>query len=105
MENDIIIETRDLGKDYIDGGNVIHALNRANIKVRREKWWHNGALRVRQVHSVYILGLLQPPTSGEYIFKGQNILDYEPRRAGPLQEQGTWVCVPELRSFGQLHRF
>ncbi len=33
MENEIIIETKDLGKDYIDGGNVIQALNKANIKV------------------------------------------------------------------------
>jgi putative ABC transport system ATP-binding protein len=78
MENDIIIETRDLGKDYIDGGNVIQALNKANIKVRRgEMVGIMGPSGSGKSTLLYILGLLQPPTSGEYIFKGQNILDYD----------------------------
>ena len=78
MENNIIIETKDLGKDYIDGGNVIHALNKANIKVRRgEMVGIMGPSGSGKSTLLYILGLLQPPTSGEYIFKGQNILNYD----------------------------
>jgi putative ABC transport system ATP-binding protein len=78
MQNDIIIETKDLGKDYIDGGNVIHALNKANIKVSRgEMVGIMGPSGSGKSTLLYILGLLQPPTSGEYIFKGQNILNYD----------------------------
>jgi putative ABC transport system ATP-binding protein len=78
MENNIIIETKDLGKDYIDGGNVIRALNKANIKVRRgEMVGIMGPSGSGKSTLLYILGLLQPPTSGEYIFKGQNILNYD----------------------------
>jgi putative ABC transport system ATP-binding protein len=78
MGNEIIIETKDLGKDYIDGGNVIHALNKANIKVHRgEMVGIMGPSGSGKSTLLYILGLLQPPTSGEYIFKGQNILKYD----------------------------
>jgi putative ABC transport system ATP-binding protein len=78
MENEIIIETRDLVKDYIDGGNVIHALDKANIKVcRGEMVGIMGPSGSGKSTLLYILGLLQPPTSGAYIFKGQNILNYD----------------------------
>jgi putative ABC transport system ATP-binding protein len=78
MENEIIIETKDLAKDYIDGGNVIHALNKANIKVRRgEMVGIMGPSGSGKSTLLYILGLLQPPTSGAYVFKGQNILNYD----------------------------
>jgi putative ABC transport system ATP-binding protein len=78
MEHEIIIETKDLGKDYIDGGNVIQALNKANIKVcRGEMVGIMGPSGSGKSTLLYILGLLQPPTSGEYIFKGQNILEYD----------------------------
>jgi putative ABC transport system ATP-binding protein len=77
MQNDVIIETRDLAKDYIDGGNVIHALDKANIKVSRgEMVGIMGPSGSGKSTLLYILGLLQPPTSGAYIFKGQNILNY-----------------------------
>jgi len=78
MGNEIIIETKDLGKDYIDGGNVIHALDKANIKVSRgEMVGIMGPSGSGKSTLLYILGLLQPPTSGQYIFKGQNILNYD----------------------------
>jgi putative ABC transport system ATP-binding protein len=67
MENDVIIETKDLAKDYIDGGNVIHALNKANIKVRSgEMVGIMGPSGSGKSTLLYILGLLQPPTSGAY---------------------------------------
>ena len=78
MGNEIIIETKDLGKDYVDGGNVIHALDKANIKVSRgEMVGIMGPSGSGKSTLLYILGLLQPPTSGKYIFKGQNILNYD----------------------------
>jgi putative ABC transport system ATP-binding protein len=77
MESEIIIETRDLGKDYFDGDRVIHALREVNIKIARgEMVAIMGPSGSGKSTLLYVLGLLHPPTSGEYIFKGQNILEF-----------------------------
>ncbi len=78
MNSELIIETKDLTKQYIDGGNVINALNKANVRVYRgEMVAIMGPSGSGKSTLLYILGLLQPPTSGEYMFKGQNILKYD----------------------------
>jgi len=77
MTNNIIIETRDLSKDYIDGGNTIQALKPINITVRRgEMVAIMGPSGSGKSTLLYILGLLQPPTRGQYLFKGEDILRY-----------------------------
>lgn len=77
MGNELIIETRDLVKDYIDGGNVIHALKSTNIKIYRgEMVAIMGPSGSGKSTLLYVLGLLQPPTSGAYLFKGHDILTY-----------------------------
>jgi putative ABC transport system ATP-binding protein len=77
MQNNLIIETINLVKDYVDGGNVIHALRGANIKVYRgEMVAIMGPSGSGKSTLLYVLGLLQPPTSGAYVFKGRNILKY-----------------------------
>lgn len=75
MDSDIIIETRELTKDYIDGTNVIHALAGANVAIRRgEMVGIMGPSGSGKSTLMYILGLLQPATSGMYLFNGQDIL-------------------------------
>ena len=77
MENQIIIETRNLGKDYYDGENVIRALKGANVKVHKgEMVGIMGPSGSGKSTLLYVLGLLHPPTSGDYLFKGQNILEF-----------------------------
>jgi putative ABC transport system ATP-binding protein len=77
MTNNIIIETRDLSKDYIDGGNTIQALKPINITVSRgEMVAIMGPSGSGKSTLLYILGLLQPPTRGQYLFKGEDILRY-----------------------------
>ncbi len=77
MQGNVIIETVDLVKDYVDGGNVIHALRSANIKVYQgEMVAIMGPSGSGKSTLLYVLGLLQPPTSGAYLFKGQDILKY-----------------------------
>jgi putative ABC transport system ATP-binding protein len=77
MGNELIIETRDLVKDYVDGGNVIHALKSTNIKIYRgEMVAIMGPSGSGKSTLLYVLGLLQPPTSGEYLFKGHDIVTY-----------------------------
>jgi len=77
MDRELIIETIELGKDYYDGGNVIHALADANIKIfRGEMVAIMGPSGSGKSTLLYVLGLLQPPTAGKYLFKGQDILEY-----------------------------
>lgn len=77
MSNDVIIETQDLTKHYFDGTNVVQALNGVNIKVERgEMVAIMGPSGSGKSTLMYILGLLQPATSGVYLFNGQNILTF-----------------------------
>lgn len=77
MDREIIIETKDLAKDYFDGGNVIHALKKADIRVAKgEMVAIMGPSGSGKSTLLYVLGLLHPPTSGVYLFKGKNILAY-----------------------------
>lgn len=77
MENDIIIETVDLVKDYFDGDRVIHALSKANLKIYRgEIVAIMGPSGSGKSTLLYVLGLLHPPTAGNYFFKGDDILNY-----------------------------
>ncbi|MEI7448010.1 MAG: ABC transporter ATP-binding protein [Desulfomonile sp.] len=77
MDNELIIEIQDLTKDYYDGGNVIQALKAANIKIfKGEMVAIMGPSGSGKSTLLYVLGLLHPPTSGVYIFKGQNILNF-----------------------------
>jgi putative ABC transport system ATP-binding protein len=77
MQEKPIIETVNMVKDYIDGGNVIHALKEANLNIYRgEMVAIMGPSGSGKSTLLYVLGLLQPPTSGEYLFKGHNILKY-----------------------------
>jgi putative ABC transport system ATP-binding protein len=81
MENDIIIETRELTKDYVDGTNVVHALAGANIVIRRgEMVAIMGPSGSGKSTLMYILGLLQPASSGMYLFNGQDILARTPEQ-------------------------
>jgi putative ABC transport system ATP-binding protein len=77
MDNELIIETRDLTKDYVDGGNVIQALKETNIKIYRgEMVAIMGPSGSGKSTLLYVLGLLQAPTSGAYLFKGDDILKF-----------------------------
>jgi len=77
MDNELIIEIQDLTKDYYDGGNVIQALKAANINIfKGEMVAIMGPSGSGKSTLLYVLGLLHPPTSGVYLFKGQNILNF-----------------------------
>ncbi len=73
----VIIETRDLGKDFNDGSNVINALNSVSIEIRQgEMVAIMGPSGSGKSTLMYILGLLQPPSAGDYLFKDEDILDF-----------------------------
>jgi putative ABC transport system ATP-binding protein len=77
MSGNPIIETIDLVKDYFDGGNVIHAIKAATIKIfPGEMVGIMGPSGSGKSTLLYVLGLLHPPTAGTYMFKGEDILQY-----------------------------
>ncbi len=77
MTDDIVIETRGLGKEFHDGGNVISALSEVSIQIHKgELVGIMGPSGSGKSTLMYILGLLQPPSSGQYLFNGDNILEY-----------------------------
>lgn len=74
---DKIIETIDLSKEFHDGNNLIQALMGVSVSIYRgELVAIMGPSGSGKSTLMYILGLLQPPSSGQYLFKGENILDF-----------------------------
>ncbi|MEW6138341.1 MAG: ABC transporter ATP-binding protein [Thermodesulfobacteriota bacterium] len=77
MNRELIIETIDLCKHYHDGENEIQALKQASVKIYKgEMVAIMGPSGSGKSTLLYVLGLLHPPTSGQYLFKGQDILQY-----------------------------
>ena len=79
-EDGLVIETRSLVKDYIDGTNIIHALRGADLKIYRgEMVAIMGPSGSGKSTLLHVLGLLHAPTAGVYLFKGHNILNFTPQ--------------------------
>jgi ABC-type lipoprotein export system ATPase subunit len=77
MNTEAIIQTRDLIKTYYDGENAIQALKSASISIYKgEMVAIMGPSGSGKSTLLYVLGLLHPPTSGQYLFKGNDILQY-----------------------------
>ncbi len=72
-----IIETIDLTKEFHDGNNLIQALRGVSVSIYRgELVAIMGPSGSGKSTLMYILGLLQPPSAGQYLFKGEDILDF-----------------------------
>jgi putative ABC transport system ATP-binding protein len=76
-EDGLVIETRGLVKDYIDGTNIIHVLRGVDLKIYRgEMVAIMGPSGSGKSTLLYVLGLLHAPTAGVYLFKGHDILSF-----------------------------
>ncbi len=104
MQNNVIIQTIDLVKGYIDGGNVIHALRGANIKVYRGEM-------------VAIMDLPapgSPPCCMYWVFCSLPLLGLMCSRGGissnipekirPTSETRSWALSFKVATFFQLNR-
>ena len=71
-----VIETRGLGKDYVMGDVVVHALRDATVTIEEGEFVAlMGPSGAGKSTFMNLAGCLDRPSSGEYFLKGQNVAD------------------------------
>ena len=74
MENEIIIDIRDLHRDFKVGSEIVHALNGVSFSIREGEFVSiMGTSGSGKSTLLNILGCLDTPTSGDYILSGTSI--------------------------------
>lgn len=83
-----IIETRNLSKAYRDGKTETVALSSATFSVRKGEFLAimgpSGSGKSTLLH---LLGLLDEPTGGEYLFDGKSVSEYEGNDLAKIRNQ------------------
>jgi putative ABC transport system ATP-binding protein len=73
---DVIIWTRGLGRDYDMGGEVVHALQRVDMEIRRNEFVAiMGPSGSGKSTLMNLIGCLDTPSTGEYWLNGQKVSD------------------------------
>ena len=98
MENEIIIDIRDLHRNFKVGSEIVHALNGVSFSIREGEFVSiMGTSGSGKSTLLNILGCLDTPSSGDYILSQQEpIID--------VAQPHDRVCVPELQPAGAHHR-
>ncbi len=74
MENEIIIDIRDLHRDFKVGSETVHALNGVTFSIREGEFVSiMGTSGSGKSTLLNILGCLDTPTSGDYIINGTSV--------------------------------
>lgn len=74
MQNDILIEFKNIKKSYGKGANETFALNGVDLKIHKGEFVAiMGASGSGKSTSMNIIGCLDKPSSGEYLFDGVNV--------------------------------
>lgn len=74
MENEAIIQIRDLHREFIVGSETVHALNGINFSIYRGEFVSiMGTSGSGKSTLLNILGCLDKPSSGEYIINGTSV--------------------------------
>ncbi len=81
-----VIQTRDLTKSYMLGKEAIPVLHEINLEVARGEYvaimGHSGAGKSTLLN---ILGCLDTPTSGAYLFNGKPVMSFSPSRLADIR--------------------
>ena len=103
MENEIIIDIRDLHRNFKVGSEIVHALNGVSFSIREGEFVSiMGTSGSGKSTLLNILGCLDTPSSGDYILSGTSInsLNTLPRIA--QQRQNHRLRDPRTR-YRHLH--
>ncbi len=88
MKKEALISTKNLTKDYITGTVVTHALKGVDFEVHEGEFiaimGHSGSGKSTLMH---ILGFLDVPTSGEYMFDGENTRKFDDDKLAEIRNK------------------
>ena len=91
----MILEMRDICKDYPMGKSVAHILKNVNLDVEEGEYLAiKGPSGSGKTTLMNLIGCLDVPTSGSYLLGGRDHLQQQ--AAGGGAEQGAGLRVPEL---------
>jgi putative ABC transport system ATP-binding protein len=83
-----MIETRNLTKDYRMGGTVVHALRSVDVTIEAGEFVAvMGPSGSGKSTFMNLLGCLDRPTSGEYLFEGQDVSEFSDGRLAELRNR------------------
>lgn len=85
---DTIIETRDLGRNYRVGAQEIRALSGLSISIARGEYLAiMGPSGSGKSTCMHLLGCLDRPTAGRYLFDGENVSRLDPDTLATIRNQ------------------
>ena len=72
----IVIDIQDITKDYVMGDEIVHALRRVSLQIRRSEYIAiMGPSGSGKSTLMNMVGCLDTPTSGRYNFNGRNVAE------------------------------
>lgn len=84
--SDVVIECRDIRKTYNPGVNETHALDGVSFKIHKGEFVSIiGASGSGKSTLLNTLGLLDKPTSGDYLLNGENVVNYSEKQLTQLR--------------------
>ncbi len=87
-ENPIIIEMKDITKTYIVGLEHVHALRGINLKVRKNEYIAiMGPSGSGKSTLMNIIGCLDTPTTGLYLFNGMSVSDMDDNQLAKIRNK------------------
>ena len=92
-----MIVLQNVSRSYPIGGSAVHALTEVNLEIARGEFvaimGQSGSGKTTMMN---IIGLLDRPNSGQYVFLGPRCCPTLGEPARPATGARIWVCVPVL---------
>ena len=88
MNREILLHTKGLTKDYVTGDIVTSVLKGVDFEVREGEFiaimGHSGSGKSTLMH---ILGFLDTPTTGEYVFEGEDTTAFDEKKLAEIRNK------------------
>ena len=80
-----------VSKTYGEGGGMVRALDGVDLAIKPANSSRSWGLRVRQVHRHEILGCLDSPTQGKFLFNNVDVDQVDTRRPSIAAAKFPWA--------------